>query len=300
MTPSEWIARGLGLFTVGLGLVQVAAPRRFARAVGAPESSETVARLIGVRELAAAPGLLIRPRPVAWTWMRVGGDLMDLALLAILLRTHTKDRERSIAATGAVIGITALDALTAIALARGAGEEAGGDEAAAETRRRQPAVQASITIAGEPDEIYRLWHDLENLPRFMENVESVERLADGTSHWKVRGPLGTTVEWDAETTDERPGELIAWRSVEGASVHHAGSVRFRRASGDRGTEVHVEFDYSPPGGPIGKGIAKVFGSDPLQQTESDLRRLKQIVETGDVVKGGATPADGPLHPAQPA
>jgi uncharacterized membrane protein len=111
---------------------------------------------------------------------------------------------------------------------------------------------------------------------------------DRRSHWKARGPAGKTVEWDAEIIDDRPNERIAWRSLEGADVENSGVVRFVKAPGGRGTEVHVEIRYSPPGGVLGAWLAKLFGEEPGQQVEDDLRALKQIMETGEVVRSEGT------------
>jgi len=106
------------------------------------------------------------------------------------------------------------------------------------------------------------------------------------------------VEWDAEIVEDRPNELIAWRSVEGSDVDNSGSVRFVQAPGDRGTEVHVELRYSPPGGVIGATIAKLFGEEPAQQVDADLHAFKAIMETGQLVHSDAT-IHGRPHPAQP-
>ena len=150
-------------------------------------------------------------------------------------------------------------------------------------------VKQAITINGAPEELYRFWRDLKNLPRFMKHLESVttEQLMgqpaadqasvgttsqpvgrptrDGRSHWVAEGPAGTTVEWDAEITEDRPNELIAWRSSEGADVDSAGTVRFEQAPGGRGTVVKLEMHYHPPAGALGAGIAKLFGEDPEWQ-----------------------------------
>jgi uncharacterized membrane protein len=159
-------------------------------------------------------------------------------------------------------------------------------------------VKKAITVNRSPDEVYRFWHDFQNLPRFMDHLESVKVTGDRRSHWKAKAPAGKTVEWDAEIVEDRPNELIAWRSVDGADVRNSGSVRFVPAPGGRGTEIRVELEYAPPGGVIGATIAKLFGEEPAQQVGSDLRRLKQVLETGEVVKSEAT-VHGRSHPAQP-
>ena len=143
-------------------------------------------------------------------------------------------------------------------------------------------VKRSVTVNRPLGEVFSFWRDFENLPRFMLHLESV-KVTDAThSHWIVRGPLGSTIEWDAEIFNEKPNELIAWRSLEGSEIDHAGSVRFRKAPGDRGTEVFVELNYEPPVGRPGAAIAWLFGEEPRVQIEDDLRRFKQVMEAGEI------------------
>jgi len=145
-------------------------------------------------------------------------------------------------------------------------------------------VTHSLTVRRTPEECYRTWRAFENLPRFMDHLISVEVIDERRSHWvaKAPAPLGR-VEWDAEIIQDTPNELISWRSLRDADVDNAGSVRFRPAPGGRGTEVTVELNYEPPAGRLGIAIAKLLGEEPKQQLEDDLRRFKQIMETGEVV-----------------
>jgi uncharacterized membrane protein len=142
-------------------------------------------------------------------------------------------------------------------------------------------VVRAMTINRPADELYRLWRNFEGLPRFMAHLESV-KVEGKRSHWKAHGPAGTSVEWDAEIINDEPGRLIAWRSLEGSEVSTAGSVVFRPAPGDRGTEVVVTLKYDPPGGKLGSWLAWLFGEEPSLQVRDDLRRFKQLVETGEV------------------
>jgi len=144
-------------------------------------------------------------------------------------------------------------------------------------------VTKTVTILSEPGPLYRFWHDFENLPRFMYHLKEVETLGDGRSHWVAKAPNNQNVEWDAEITEDRPNERIAWRTVEPSEVQHSGSVTFSRAPGRRGTEVTVELVYEAKGGKVGAAIAKLFGEEPAQQVADDLRRFKQVAETGEVV-----------------
>lgn len=143
-------------------------------------------------------------------------------------------------------------------------------------------VEVAYTIAKPADELYRFWRDFENLPRFMGHLDEVRMLGHGRSHWVARAPAGTQVEWDAQIINEEENSLIAWRSLPGADVDNAGSVRFLPAPGGRGTEVHVVIEYIPPAGRLGKLVAQLFGEEPKQQISQDLRRLKQLMETGEI------------------
>lgn len=140
----------------------------------------------------------------------------------------------------------------------------------------------SVTIRRPREEVYQFWRDLENLPRFMHHVLAVTSVGQGRSHWTVSAP-GGTVEWDAEIVQEQPNERLAWRSLPSSDVRHEGSVEFRVAPADRGTEVKVTLQYEPPVGSLGAMVAKLFGEEPEQQLRDDLRRFKQVMETGEVV-----------------
>lgn len=143
-------------------------------------------------------------------------------------------------------------------------------------------VEKSITINSSPKELYRFWRNFENLPRFMENLESVTQLDGNRSHWVAVGPGGKKVEWYAEIYNEKENELIAWRSLAGSDITNAGSVRFEEAPGGRGTYVKVVLNYNPPGGKAAALFAKLFGQEPGQLVEHNLKRLKQFIETGEI------------------
>lgn len=143
-------------------------------------------------------------------------------------------------------------------------------------------VDRAITIDKPRAEVFAFWRDLQNLPRFMKHLKSVKVTGEKTSHWVASAPRGRTVEWDAEIINEIDNELIGWRSLPGASVDNAGSVRFEDAAGGRGTQVRVALQYNPPGGVLGALVAKLFGEEPEQQISEDLRRLKAMVESGQV------------------
>jgi uncharacterized membrane protein len=150
-------------------------------------------------------------------------------------------------------------------------------------------VTEAVTINRPASDIYRFWRNLANLPRVMRHLETV-RVDGDRSHWVAHGPLGHRVEWDAEIINDRPNELIAWRSLEGSEVGTAGSVHFQPAPGGRGTEVHVTLKYDPPLGKVGSWAAWFLGEEPSLQIREDLLRLKQLMETGEIATTTGQPA----------
>lgn len=159
-------------------------------------------------------------------------------------------------------------------------------------------VDRSVTISRPPEEVYRFWRDLENLPHFMKHLEGVRKVDDKRSHWIARAPAGRTVEWDAEIINEKENELIGWRSLPGSSVELGGSVRFTPAPGGRGTVVTVSFQYNPPGGIAGAAVARLFGEEPQQQVSEDLQRFKQLMEAGEIPTTEAQPSGRAGEPAE--
>jgi uncharacterized membrane protein len=290
---SDRAARALGWFSVGLGLAQLTAPRSMANLIGVPndEGTRKAMLAIGMREVASGIGILASDRPAGWVKGRVGGDVMDLALLGSAYKSPEANRNRVAMATAAVVGVTLLD--WAVASGRAGRRTARRGDERPEQRKSGVHVRKSITINRSPAELYGFWRDLSRLPTIMRHLESVTDLGDGRSRWKAKAPAGASVEWEAEIVEDQPNELIAWQSVEGADVPNAGSVRFVPAPGGRGTEVHVELRYDPPGGKLGSAIAKLFGEEPGQQVDGDLRRFKQVIETGEVVLSDASIRKGP-------
>jgi len=144
-----------------------------------------------------------------------------------------------------------------------------------------PSVRA-VMINRPRQDLYDFWRDFKNLPRFMENVKSVELLESGRTSWLIAGPLGVDVELVTEITEDAPGERIAWRSTRESDIDHEGWVAFKDNPFGRGTEVRVFIDYDPPAGAIGKVVAKVLQREPRVQARRELRRFKQLMETGEI------------------
>jgi len=288
---TDALIRGLAWFSIALGAAEVLAPEAVGKLVGLRTvNNPAVIRMFGLREMAAGLGILASSRPGPWIWARVGGDVMDLAMLGAAGRGDV-DRGRFTASVLAVAGVTALD-IYAARQSQPLSQTDGG------TAPGQIEVRKTVTIARPPAEIYDFWRNLENLPRVMAHLDSVRVLDDRRSAWKAKGPIGSQYEWQAEITDDLPGERIAWRSLPPSDAFNTGVVLFKPAPGDQGTEVHVELRYAPPAGQLGAAIAKLFGREPGQQVMSDLRRLKQVLEVGEVMHSDASVAAGP-HPARP-
>ncbi|MGH9153517.1 MAG: SRPBCC family protein [Acidimicrobiales bacterium] len=150
-------------------------------------------------------------------------------------------------------------------------------------------ARSAVTVNRPPDEVHAFFADVENLPAFMAHLESVRATGEGRTRWVARAPAGRTLEWEAEVVDHDPPRAIAWRSLEGTAAPNAGRVRFTPAPAGQGTEVSCELEYSPPGGALGALVARLFGEEPSQQLADDLRRLKQVLETGEVVVSDSMP-----------
>jgi uncharacterized membrane protein len=275
------MARGLGWFSVGLGLAELLMPYAVARLCGGSGRHTGLIRLYGLREIASGVAILTGGnRPVTGMWSRVAGDTIDIATLglaAVSPRTHKAGVAFALANVAAV---TALDVHCAQELSQQTG---------AMTEDGFIVLKRSITVNRSPEALYGFWKNLENLPQFMYHLQSVRNLGEGRSHWVTQGPAGTTVEWDAQITEDRPNVLLAWRSLEGADVDQSGVVRFERRPGDRGTAVRVEMQYRPPAGFAGAAVAALFNQAPEQQIYDDLRRFKQIMEIGEIVRSDALP-----------
>jgi uncharacterized membrane protein len=141
-------------------------------------------------------------------------------------------------------------------------------------------VEAAVTINKPLAEVYRFWRNFENLPTFMQHLESVSMREAGISHWVAKGPAGMKAEWDARIINEIENKVIGWQSLEGSTISTAGSVNFDEDT--HGTRVTVHLQYNPPGGKLGAAVARMFGEEPNQTVREDLRRFKRLLETGEI------------------
>ena len=267
------LAKGLGWFSIGLGLAELLAPRAIASISGVSNRRTGLIRLYGLREIASGITIFAQEKPTEGVWSRVVGDAVDLASLGMAATSPNAKKGRIAFATANVLAVTALDVMCAVQLSNG---------------KRGIHAKGSCVVNRAPEDVYAFWRNFQNLPRFMRHLESVEDLGDGRSHWRVKGPAGMEVEWDATIIADVPNEVITWRSLENSDVDNAGAVRFERAPGGRGTIVRVNLEYNPIAGPLGAAVAKLFGEEPEQQLDDDLRRFKQVLELGEVVVSEGT------------
>lgn len=231
------------------------------------------------------------PRPAGWVWGRVAGDVVDMGSVAVGMFSKGGDVTRGVIAMTSLLGVTAIDYYCADKLSSKT-------PATGTTPEGNIRIVQSIIVGLPPEEVYSFWRRFDNLPRFMNHLESVTETTDGQTHWKTRAPGGTSVEWDAEITADEPNRRISWRSLPGSTVENSGTVRFERATGDRGTMIRVEMEYRPPFGKIGSVVASLFRENPKQQMYDDLRALKQVLEVGEKAHSDAS-IFPTMHAAQP-
>jgi uncharacterized membrane protein len=216
---------------------------------------------------------------------RLASILGGAALVAFGLRRRSR-AGLSLAATGATLVLRGVSGWCGLYRALGI-DRAGAEEG---TRGNLGVkVERAMVFDEPPEKLYAFWRDFRSLPTIMPNVEAVAVYPDGRSHWVAKGPAGTTIEWDAEVINDKANELIAWRTVPGARVEHAGSVRFEPQPGG-GTLVRVSLQYDPPGGELAHMVTALFGADPGQRIEEDLTRLKEALGRAHEDRDGLQPA----------
>jgi len=293
--PDQQLARNLGWFSIGLGAMEILAPGFIARISGAPDSeqSRTVIQAYGGREIAQGIAILTSmPRPAGWMWGRVAGDVLDIGSVAVGMLSRDGNFPRGVLAITSLLGVTAIDYYCADKLSSKT-------PSTGTTPEGRIRIAQSIIVGRQPEDVYSFWRNFENLPRFMNHLESVNETSDRQTHWKSRAPAGGSVEWDAEITADEPNRRISWRTLPGSTVENSGTVWFERATGDRGTMIRVELEYRPPFGKIGSVAASLFRENPKQQIYDDLRVMKQVLEVGEKARSEAS-IFPTMHAAQPA
>lgn len=276
-------AQTLGWLSLGLGIAGLMMPRTLARWAGlAPR--DTWLRAIGAREFITGAGILLRPDKPGWLWSRVAGDAMDLSLMALAPR-HRSDR-RSGMVSALLTGITVLDLL--VAYDKTADKTARLHSEPRATRKKSTAivhVKRSLDINRSPEACYHFWRHFENFPRFMQHVESVKLVDTTHSRWQVHAPLRQHTHWEVELTSDIPGQQLGWQTRAGSAtsdISHTGIVHFRPAPGRRGTRIEAELTYHLLRGMAGLVRARMTEEALTRSLSNDLRRFKQLIETGEI------------------
>ena len=284
------LSQGLGWFSVGLGMVELLAPGTITRPLGL-ERHGGLARLYGVRAIGTGVGILTARDPAPWIWGRVGGDALDLATLSAGLGERHARKGSVLLALAALAGVTAVDLMCAGQLSHEGADGRARRNEGRSTSAAEAEIERSITIGKPAQELHQLWRDPKTLPAVMAFLATVRASGDGRMHWRAEGPLGRTYEWDTEFTDDRPGDGIGWRSLPGAAVPNAGSLRFHPATGGRGTVARLRVRFDPPGGALGEAAAKLFGNlVPATIADKALHRFKSLAETGEIPTTAHQPA----------
>jgi uncharacterized membrane protein len=234
--------------------------------------------------------------PGLWGSAIVGGSLAAFSLYKMITGLKKREAGTSTLTGGLSVvggslmyrGIAGLMANNRVTLA---GRETKSPDASVE-HNEGIKIEETVVVDRTPQELYEYWRNVENLPSIMRHLKSVVAIDSTHSHWKVTGPIGTSVEWDAEIYTDEPGSMISWRSMPGAEVGNAGSVHFADLGDGHGTTITVMLKYDPPAGKLGALVAELLGEDPAKQIRHDLRRFKKIMESGD---GFGYQQDGQLN-----
>ena len=286
-------ARGLGYFSVGLGLTEVAATRTLANGIGISDVRPGLIRAMGMREMANGLGILAAPRRPQWMWSRVAGDAIDIGLLALAFTSPRTRRGRISAAITAVAGVTLLDVICARLLSRSRRYRQ-------VTRRRLSAtrgirIQKSVAINSSPSELYRFCRDPSNLSKIVNNLHSVTEIADRRWRWSAKDSAGKNIHWLTQIVEERADELISWRTLDSEPLENSGSIRLIPGLDGRGTIVRVEMLFRPMQR-VGTFLQMLRVHPEFVAAEA-LRRLKALMETGEIPTTNGQPSGRP--PALP-
>jgi uncharacterized membrane protein len=212
---------------------------------------------------------------------RIAGGLAGAALLLLGLKSHGLLSKLSLLGLGGALLYRSTTGYCSVYGVLGINTAQDKPASPEQYFERGIHVEKSYLVMKPAPELYHFWRDFANLPRFMNHLEKVEILSPTRSRWTAKAPFNQTVSWEAEIIHDQPHELIAWKSMENSTVANAGSVRFIKQN-DNETIVKVNLDYIPPGGAAGKLLAQIFGEEPSQTIQEDLRRFKTLMETGEI------------------
>lgn len=264
---------------IGIGITELLVPRALARTAGLPARPRLL-QAIGTRELITNAGILLQPQKGGWGWSRVAGDVLDLSLLAWVGQRHPHRRLPPL--TAILAGMTVLDMLAAY------------DKQRQSVSQRVTAgvvrIHKLLYIQRPADECYRFWRNFENFPYFMQHVAAVQVVDATHTHWRVRVPLGQHVDWTVELFSDIPARQLGWRTIAGSAVEHTGVVRFLPTIADNNTRLDIDMRYHAPLNQAGVMLAKILSEEPSQKIDDDLRRFKQLIETGEIATTAGQPS----------
>lgn len=264
---AEQVAQGLGWFSIGLGMIEMFAPQMLSRMIGVRHHPMWM-RAFGARETAAGVGILTNlKQPAGWLWGRVAGDALDLAALGWAMDTKRRGTGLRIAAVAAVAGVTAVDVMCARGYTKIAVES---------------GSESSVTIGKSPQELYDLWREPKVMSQIMGGFAEVRKIDEERMHWIIPGMMGMNWEFDAKSVEQRPGELIRWKSISGSVPAHGGEVWFRPAPGDRGTEVTMRFRIDSSANMLHQAAFTVAPAITKMAIRRMLMRFKSLAETGEI------------------
>lgn len=268
-TSAAQLSEVLGYVGVGIGIAELLMPRAVAQTTGLPPR---LVRKLGTLEIITSAGILLRPQQSAWRWSRVAGDLFDLYLLAKSGRLLLNNRLPII--TALLAGMTALDVLAAI--------DSGQQNTTQSDLRSGIRIHKSLSVQRTAEECYRFWRNFENFPQFMHYVQSVQVVDTTHTHWRFRTPQGQQVEWTIELFSDIPSQQLGWRTLADAPIEHVGIVKFSPAYGNTSARLDIEIIYKKSVGKTDHALSQLFAEAPSEQWDEDLRRFKQLIETGEI------------------
>lgn len=277
LTDFSNLARILGGVSLGMGALKLIAPQTVAGFAGARRSDKMV-RLHGLRDLALGLGIFTGSSPQPWLWLRLAGDVVDA--FALVTGSRKKKEGVHFGPLALLVGVGALDALCAR------------NAAPLEARNaRKGRAEANVLIARSPEECYRFWRDLHNIPRFVSDRLQVHQISPKQAHWTLQLPGDlANLEWNVESLEEVPSQRISWRHLPGSPIDAEGTVTFEAAPGGRGTYIHVQIDFGFPAQSVAEPLSRLLGKHPEQLLYKSLRRMKQLMEVGEVMTTEGQPA----------
>lgn len=262
-SPNEFVstrpAKMIGWISIGFGIAKVIWPRKVSRYTGA-------SRARGLRDIAIGAAILNSQSPGRWMKARVASDAADLASLGKSWSSANGNKAALTVATASAAAIAATNYYYARQY-----------RTVPDTSR--VAIDAVMAVNRSPQECYEFWRKLENHPRFMPHMQSVETTGERTSHWKMKAPASKPLEWDSDLTEDTPGESLQWKST-GGDLENSGSVRFEPRRSGPGTIVRLQMEFDPPApGASIPGLVKYFSE---RKVKEDLRRFKNLMEAGEI------------------